>query len=189
MDLLHIRRRNELLLASHSLVSAISLGKGRCPRIAHCVASDYLRAAHPSHIRHANIPAFLRAGALVGTVVSDAYRASQIPAAPSWDELVTVTAQPWQLDLVEVESIETLGSSEVTTVLDLLDQPHEPSYTAPEIKINSLYQITAHGLCAKRSRKEFSAVFSLPQHRHHRQLPKGLHARPVPDQGPEHYAS
>lgn len=69
----------------------------------------------PSHIRHANIPALLRAGALAGTVVNDAYRASKIPSARSWDELVTATAQPWQLDLVD--GIEKLARSEVTTAL------------------------------------------------------------------------
>ncbi len=119
LELPHKRRRNELLLAAHSLVSAISLGKIAAQITAHCIAGNYVRAVHPSHIRHANIPALLRAGALAGTVVNDAYRASQIPSARSWSDLVTDTAQPWQLDLVE--SIENLACSEVTTALDLLD--------------------------------------------------------------------
>ncbi|NHE67769.1 hypothetical protein G9U53_26025 [Rhodococcus sp. D-46] len=119
LELPHKRRRNELLLAAHSLVSAISLGKIAAQITAHCIAGNYVRAVHPSHIRHANIPALLRAGALAGTVVNDAYRASQIPSARSWSDLVTDTAQPWQLDLVE--SIENFACSEVTTALDLLD--------------------------------------------------------------------
>ncbi len=61
------RRRNELLLASHSLISAISLGKVAAQMTAHYYAGNYVRAVHPSHIRHANIPALLRAGALAGT--------------------------------------------------------------------------------------------------------------------------
>ena len=103
------RRRTELLLAAHSLISAISLGKVAAQIAAHSMAGDYLRAAHPSHIRHANIPALLRTGTLAATVVNDAYRASQIPSAQSWDELVVATAQPWQLDLVS--RYETLGSA------------------------------------------------------------------------------
>ncbi|WP_279100749.1 hypothetical protein [Gordonia bronchialis] len=109
LDWPQIRRRTELLLAAHSLVSAISLGKVAAQIAAHSMAGDYLRAAHPSHIRHANIPALLRTGTLAATVVSDAYRASQIPSARSWDELVVATAQPWQLDLVN--RYETLGSA------------------------------------------------------------------------------
>ena len=119
LDLPHTRRRNELLLAAHSLVSAISLGKVAARITAHCVAGNYVRAAHPSHIRHANIPALLRAGALAGTVVNDAYRASQIPSARSWYDLVTDTAQPWQSELVE--GIENLAGSEAITALDFLD--------------------------------------------------------------------
>ncbi|MDJ0441636.1 hypothetical protein [Rhodococcus qingshengii] len=119
LNLPQSRRRNELLLASHSLVSAISLGKVAAQITAHYYSGNYVRAIHPSHIRHANIPALLRAGALAGTVVNDAYRASQIPSARSWDDLVTATAQTWQLDLVN--GIEKLGSSEVATALDLLD--------------------------------------------------------------------
>lgn len=103
------RKRTELLLAAHSLVSAISLGKLAAAVAAHALAGDRLRAVHPSQIRHANIPAMLRAGTLAGTVVTDAYRQSQIPGARSWDELVIATAQPWQLDLVE--RIEELGTS------------------------------------------------------------------------------
>ncbi|MDE8649713.1 hypothetical protein PXH69_32595 [Rhodococcus qingshengii] len=113
------RAISELLLAAHSLVSAISLGKVAAQITAHCVSGNYVRAVHPSHIRHANIPALLRAGALAGTVVNDAYQASKIPSARSWNELVTDTAQQWQLDLVE--SIENLACSEVTTALVLLD--------------------------------------------------------------------
>lgn len=119
LDFPQQRRRNELLLASHSLVSAISLGKVAAQITAHYYSGNYVRAVHPSHIRHANIPALLRAGALAGTVVNDAFRASQIPSARSWDDLVTATAQPWQLDLVS--GIEKLGSSEVATALDFLD--------------------------------------------------------------------
>ena len=115
LDLPHKRRRNELLLAAHSLVSAISLGKVAAQITAHYYSGNYVRAVHPSHIRHANIPALLRAGALAGTVVNDAYRASKIPSARSWEELVTDTAQPWQLDLVD--GIERLGRSEVLTAL------------------------------------------------------------------------
>ncbi len=119
LDLPQKRRRNELLLASHSLVLAISLGKAAAQITAHYYSGNYVRAVHPSHIRHANIPALLRASALAGTVVNDAYRASQIPSARSWDDLVTATAQTWQLDLVN--GIEKLGSSEVATALDFLD--------------------------------------------------------------------
>lgn len=65
-----------------------------------------MRAAHPSHIRHINIPALLRTGTLAATAVSDGYRASRIPSAASWEELVVATAQPWQLNLVnEIESL------------------------------------------------------------------------------------
>lgn len=95
------RRRTELLLAAHGLVSAISIGKATAQVTAHCVAGNYVRAGHPSHIRHANIPALLRTGTLAATVASDARRASRIPDARSWDELVIDTAQPWQLDLVD----------------------------------------------------------------------------------------
>ncbi|MGC5248840.1 hypothetical protein ACPXB3_18165 [Gordonia sp. DT219] len=95
------RRRTELLLAAHGLVSAISLGKVTAQIAAHGVEGNYLRALHPSHIRHANIPALLRTGTLAATVVGDAYRASRIPSARSWDELVVATAQPWQLDIVD----------------------------------------------------------------------------------------
>lgn len=119
LELPHKRRRNELLLAAHSLVSAISLGKVAAQITAHYYSGNYVRAVHPSHIRHANIPALLRAGALASTVVHDAYRASKIPSARSWDELVTETAQPWQLDLVD--GIERLGRSEVLTALASLD--------------------------------------------------------------------
>ncbi len=118
LNLPQTRRRNELLLAAHSLVSAVSLGKVSAQVIAHSSAGNYLRAAHPSHLRHANIPALLRAGALAGTVVADAYRASQIPSALSWDELVAATAQPWQLDLVD--GVERLSSTELSTELELL---------------------------------------------------------------------
>lgn len=119
LDLPQTRRRNELLLASHSLVSAISLGKVATQASAHCVAGNYLHAAHPSHIRHANIPTLLRAVALARTLVNDAYRASKIPSAHSWDNLIFATAQPWQLDLVE--GIKNLGSSEISTALGFLD--------------------------------------------------------------------
>ncbi|MBT2266011.1 hypothetical protein [Rhodococcus erythropolis] len=119
LDLPHKRRRNELLLAAHSLVSAISLGKVAAHITAHYYSGNYVRAVHPSHIRHANIPALLRTGALASTVVHDAYRASKIPSARSWDELVTDTAQPWQLDLVD--GIERLGRSEVLIALASLD--------------------------------------------------------------------
>lgn len=94
------RRRTELLLAAHGLVSAISLGKLTATVAAQCAGGDYLRAAHPSHIRHANLPALLRTGTLAATAIADAHRASRIPDARSWDELVIATAQPWQLDLV-----------------------------------------------------------------------------------------
>ncbi len=86
---------------------------------AHYYAGNYARAVHPSHIRHANIPALLRAGALVGTVVNDAYRASKIPSACSWNDLVSATAQPWQLDLVQ--SLENLSNAEEKAMQDLLD--------------------------------------------------------------------
>lgn len=102
------RRRSELLLAAHSLVSAISLGKVAAQIAARSMSGDYLRAVHPSNIRHANIPALLRTGTLAATVVHDAQRAAKIPSARSWDELVVATAQPWQLDLVS--RYETLGS-------------------------------------------------------------------------------
>lgn len=110
------RRRNELLLASHSLISAISLGKVAAQMTAHYYSGNYVRAVHPSHIRHANIPAFLRAGALAGTVVNDAYRASKIPSARLWNDLISATAQPWQLDLVN--SIENLSSTELSAEHD-----------------------------------------------------------------------
>ncbi|WP_257890413.1 hypothetical protein [Rhodococcus sp. USK10] len=119
LDPPHTRRRNELLLASHSLISAISLGKVAAQITAHCVEGNYARAVHPSHIRHANIPALLRAGTLAGTVVNDAYRASEIPSARSWNDLISATARPWQLDLVD--EIETLGRSDVATALTFLD--------------------------------------------------------------------
>lgn len=118
LDLPQRRRRNELLLAAHSLVSAVSIGKVSAQVIAHSSAGNYLRAAHPSHLRHANIPALLRAGALAGKVVADARRAAKIPSARSWDELVAATAGPWQLDLVD--GVESLSSTAVLTELDLL---------------------------------------------------------------------
>ncbi|MDT0220518.1 hypothetical protein [Gordonia sp. AC31] len=109
LDLPQERRRTELLLAAHGLVSAISLGKVTAQVAAHAAQQNYLRAAHPSVIRHANIPALLRAGTFAATVVGDARRASQIPSARSWDELVVGSAQPWQLDLVG--GFETTGSA------------------------------------------------------------------------------
>lgn len=100
------RRRTELLLAAHGLVSAVSLGKTAAQISAHAIAGDYMRAAHPSHVRHINIPALLRTGTLAAMAVSDGYRAARIPSASSWEELVIATAQPWQLTLVdEIESL------------------------------------------------------------------------------------
>ncbi|MCR8897209.1 hypothetical protein M0655_02690 [Gordonia amicalis] len=113
------RRRTELLLAAHGLVSAISLGKVTAQMAAHAATGDYLRALHPSHIRHANIPALLRTGTLAATAVSDAYRASQIPSARSWDELVMATAQPWQLGLID--RVEQLSDTDANLIGPLQD--------------------------------------------------------------------
>ncbi|MET9326747.1 hypothetical protein [Tsukamurella sp. NPDC003166] len=103
------RRRTELLLAAHGLVSAISLGRTAAVVAANSAAGTPLRALHPSHIRHANIPALLRTGTLAASAVADSYRASRIPSARTWEELVLATAQPWQLDLVD--RIEALGQA------------------------------------------------------------------------------
>jgi hypothetical protein len=117
LDWPHQRRRTELLLAAHGLVSAVSVGKTAAQVTAHALAGNYLRAAHPAHIRHANLPAMFRTGTLAATAISDAYRASRIPSARSWDELIIATAQPWQLDLVDrVEAT----SREVMEELSLL---------------------------------------------------------------------
>ncbi|WP_232715233.1 hypothetical protein [Gordonia metallireducens] len=113
------RRRTELLLAAHGLVSAISLGKVAARMAAHQAVGDTVRVLHPSHIRHANIPALLRTGTLAATVISDAYRASRIPSARSWDDLVVSTAQPWQLDLVD--RFEECSDSYCDLVLPLRD--------------------------------------------------------------------
>lgn len=56
LDLPHTRRRNELLLAAHSLVSANSLGRVAAQITAHYFSGNYVRAVHPSHIRHPNTP-------------------------------------------------------------------------------------------------------------------------------------
>lgn len=101
LDARRRRKQTELLLAAHGLVSAISLGKTAAVVAAHCLAGDYLRAAHPSHIRHANIPALLRTGTLAAITVDDLRRSSRIAGARSWDELVTDSVQPWQLELVD----------------------------------------------------------------------------------------
>lgn len=107
LDLQQRRKQTELLLAAHGLVSAISLAKWAAQVAAHCLAGNYIRAVHPSGIRHANIPALLRTGALAATTVQDMHRISRIPSARSWDELTTDSVQPWQLEFVEM--VEAVG--------------------------------------------------------------------------------
>ena len=81
--------QTELLLAAHSLVGAVSLGK--------TVASALLTHSGPLAIRHLNIPVLLRIGWLaVSAVADEADRRSS--GAPTWEELLSDCAQPWQLE-------------------------------------------------------------------------------------------
>ena len=89
------RKRTELRLAAHSLVGAASIGKA---------TAKSLITKHPSAIRHVHVPTLVMAGKTALQVVADA-SAARRASAPTWDELLATTAQPWQLDLAN--SIET----------------------------------------------------------------------------------
>lgn len=81
--------RTELLLATHSLVGAASLGK--------TVSRALLLEKSPTAIRHLNIPVLLRMGTLAVGAMGDMKSRTSL-AARSWDELLADSAQPWQLD-------------------------------------------------------------------------------------------
>lgn len=80
--------RSELLLAGHAIVGAASLGK--------VAARSMLAGVGPLSIRHLNLPVLLRIGMLSLEVVADGRRRRSSGAA-SWDELLTLEVQPWQL--------------------------------------------------------------------------------------------
>lgn len=86
-----LRKRTELRLAAHSLVGAASIGKA---------TAKGLITKHPSAIRHVHIPTLVIAGKTALQVVADASAARQA-SAPTWDEILATTAQPWQLDLAD----------------------------------------------------------------------------------------
>lgn len=80
--------RSELLLAGHAMVGAASLGK--------VAARSMLAGVGPLSIRHLNLPVLLRIGMLSLEVVADGRRRRSSGAA-SWDELLALEVQPWQL--------------------------------------------------------------------------------------------
>lgn len=80
---------SELLLCAHGLVGAACLGK--------TLTAGLLTPQGPLAVRHVNVPVLLRLGALGSTVVRE-HRARGRLGAPSWSELLTDLAQPWQLD-------------------------------------------------------------------------------------------
>lgn len=88
--------RTELLLASHAIVGAASLGKalGRTivlPPMAAPVAAAVA-------FRHVNWPVLMRAATLSIQVAAD-HRARAAVGATSWDDLLLDVAGPWQLDM------------------------------------------------------------------------------------------
>ncbi len=87
-----VRKRFELQLAAHSLVRAASIGKA----VTQSIVFEY--GPHPGMIRHVNIPTLVMAGKSALQVVGD-FAAARDASAPTWDDLLLDTAQPWQLDL------------------------------------------------------------------------------------------
>ncbi|MBF6209789.1 hypothetical protein IU433_04485 [Nocardia puris] len=92
------RKRTELLLAAHTLVGAVSLGKTAARLVAMPGAHG---RPHPAAIRHLQLPTLIRAGHLAVGVVRDA-RSTDRYSARTWDELVVGSARVWQLDLPAV---------------------------------------------------------------------------------------
>ncbi|WLP92879.1 hypothetical protein [Gordonia sp. NB41Y] len=90
-------KRSELLLAAHTLVSAMSVGKVSFVVGGHLAMGNRRDAFRPQHIRHLNIPALLRAGTLAVTVTRNEVLRRRIPRAASWDQLLGETGLAWQL--------------------------------------------------------------------------------------------
>ncbi len=86
--------RSELLLAGHALVGAVSLGKALARAL---VVSAAPPAAAAVAFRHINWPVLTRAAVLSAQVARDARRRTA-SEAPSWDDLLSDLAGPWQLD-------------------------------------------------------------------------------------------
>ena len=86
------RKRSELQLAAHSLVGAASIGKA----VTQSIVFEY--GPHPGMIRHVNIPTLVMAGKSALQVVGD-FAAARDASAPTWEDLLLDSAQPWQLDL------------------------------------------------------------------------------------------
>jgi hypothetical protein len=82
-------QRSELLLAGHALVGAASLGKALTMALA---TRSPIRA-----YRHFNWPVLVRAATTSLQVVGDAKARDRDPGR-SWDDLLTTTLAPWQLD-------------------------------------------------------------------------------------------
>lgn len=95
------RKRTELLLASHAVVSAASLGKA---------TAMGMLTKHPSAVRHIHVPTLIRAGTTALQVVADERAARQASAA-TWDALLLDTAHVWQLDLAQ--EVERAWSSQL----------------------------------------------------------------------------
>jgi len=87
-----VRKRSELQLAAHSLVGAASIGKA----VTQSIVFEY--GPHPGMIRHVNIPTLVMAGKSALQVVGD-FSTARDASAPTWDDLLLGSAQPWQLDL------------------------------------------------------------------------------------------
>ncbi|MGK8522699.1 hypothetical protein ACRS6B_14555 [Nocardia asteroides] len=89
----HTRKRNEMLLAAHALVGALSTGKA----VAQLFAIERDKGKfHPAVIRHVQFPSLLRAGVLAAGLLDDAIRADRCEAA-TWDDLVVTTTVAQQL--------------------------------------------------------------------------------------------
>lgn len=86
--------RAELLLAGHSLVGAAALGKAVTTSVNN--ASPLAVTRHASAFRHINWPVLMMIALRSLDVARDA-RARR-STAPSWDDLLTNVAAPWQLD-------------------------------------------------------------------------------------------
>ncbi len=79
--------RTELLLAGHSLVGAVSLGRAVTLALLATPAAGFV---------HVNWPVLMRAAMLSLQVVADA-RARRSPAR-TWEDLLSELAEPWHLD-------------------------------------------------------------------------------------------
>lgn len=85
------RTRNELLLAGHSLVGAISLGK---------TLFTGLVTEGPIGLRHLNVPVLLRIGLAAARVREDVRNRARL-APPSWEGLLSEVSTPWLLEDAE----------------------------------------------------------------------------------------